>query len=336
MAKNSSRRIPPAAALAVGGGLLLISIFLSLSVGASSFSVVRMISDIVSGGESSAANIFLLIRLPRTLACLLAGAALALAGAIIQQVLGNPLAGPNIIGVNAGAGFAAILCMAFLPQHPSMVTFAAFLGALLATLVVYFIASRTGASRITLVLAGVAINAFLNAGTDTINVLYPDALVSSTTFKIGGFAGVTMSSLYPAVIYIVASAVAALLLHNVIDVMSLGDDTAKSLGVNAPLMRFVLLMLAAALAGAAVSFAGLLGFVGLIIPHAIRLSIGSQSHHLIPASLLYGSSFVLLCDSISRVLFAPYEIPVGILMAFIGGPFFLWMLIKNKGGRQND
>ncbi len=326
---SSTARLSPRAALTVLFLMLLLSLALSLLLGAVSLAPADLLSALANP-SSPTARILMHVRLPRTLASLLAGAALGAAGVIIQSVLGNPLAGPNIIGVNAGAGFFVVLASALWPASLRALPMAAFLGALAAMLLVYSIAKLTGASKLTLVLAGVAINSLLNAGTDAVVTLFPDVLVGSSAFRIGGVAGVSMAQLRPAAVYIGLGLVAALALRHEMDVLALGEDTAKSLGLRVGLMRFFLLLTAAALAGAAVSFAGLVGFVGLIVPHAARLFVGGDSRVLLPASMLLGGASLTLCDVLTRMLFAPYELPVGILLSAIGCPFFLFMLIRRK------
>lgn len=325
----------PALALVGCAAALAAGILLSLLLGAVALSPADMLGALTDP-SSAAARILLHVRIPRTCATVLAGVALATAGVIIQSVLGNPLASPNIIGVNAGAGFAVVLVSAFFPASLSALPAAAFVGALVAVLAVYYLARLTGASKITLVLAGVALNSLLGAGTDAVVTLFPDVLVSSSTFRIGGVAGMTMAQLKPAALYIAIAMIAAFALRHDMDVLALGDDTARSLGLRVGVTRFFLLLTAAALAGAAVSFAGLLGFVGLIVPHAARALVGGDSRFLLPVSALMGAALLTLCDVLSRVLFAPYELPVGILMSVIGCPFFFYLLIRRKGGRQHD
>ena len=232
-------------------------------------------------------RIFLHVRLPRTL---------AVSGVIIQSVLANPLAGPNIIGVNAGAGFFVVLCAAFLPRWPAAVPTAAFLGALAAMLLVYAIARATRASRIALVLSGVAVSSVLSAGIDAVVTLLPDTLTGASSFRIGGVSGAAMKSLAVPGTYILAGILLAFSLHCEMDLLSLGDDTAKSLGLRVGKFRFLLLLTASVLAGAAVSFAGLLGFAGLIVPHGARFFVGSESRWLLPVSALSGAAFVCVCD----------------------------------------
>lgn len=312
------------------------AVVLSVCVGA----VPMSLGDLwrgLTGQDNVYARILYHARLPRTLSAVLAGSGLAVSGAIIQSVLNNPLAGPNIIGINAGAGFAVALCCALLPGHPGAATGAAFAGALLGTLLIYFIARKTGASRITLVLAGMAVNYFLNAGTDTVVTVVPEALTGSTEFRMGSLANVTsFLQLRPAGILILLALCGSLLMCHDMDVLKLGEETARSLGMSVRPVRFALLLLASALAGASVSFAGLLGFVGLIVPHVTRFLAGDESRWLLPLSALIGAAFLTLCDVLARVLFAPFEVPVGIIMAFLGAPFFVWLLLRQRGGRSHD
>lgn len=288
-----------------------------------------------AGSNDTVRRILRHVRLPRTLAAALAGISLASSGVIIQSVMGNPLAGPNLIGVNSGAGLATVVCAAFLPHIPGIMTIGAFLGALGAMLLIYSVARATGASRITLVLAGIAVSNILSAGIDTIVTLVPDALMGISAFRIGTLENASMDKLYFPCVCIAVGLGAAFLLSNEMDLLALGEETARSLGLNTKRYRFALLLIAALLAGAAVSFCGLLGFVGLIVPHAARFLVGGESKRLLSASALAGGSFVLLCDVLARVLFAPYEIPVGIIMSYLGGPFFLWLLIRKKGGHSS-
>lgn len=281
-------------------------------------------------------RILLHVRLPRTAAAILAGTALAVSGTIIQSVMGNPLAGPNLIGVNSGAGLAAVLCAAFFPGISGLVTTASFLGALAAMLLIYAAARATGASRITLVLAGIAVSNILSAGIDTIVTLVPDALMGISAFRIGTLENASLEKLQFPAFYIALGLVLAWLFCHEMDILALGEDTARSLGLNTKWYRFCLLLTASMLAGAAVSFCGLLGFVGLIIPHAARFFTEGESRQLIVVSALAGGTFVLLCDVLARILFAPYEIPVGIIMSYLGGPFFLWLLIRRKGRGIRD
>ena len=316
-------------ALAALAGL---SALMSLCLGAVAVRPGEVLAVLLGRGSGPAVPVVLYARLPRTCGCLLAGAALAAAGTVIQGVLGNPLAAPNVIGVNAGAGLCTAVCAALWPAWTAAVPFAAFLGAFGGVLLVLLIAERTGASKMTLVLAGVAVSGMFSAGIDTVLTFFPDALNGYTDFRVGGMANLSMSRVAPAFWVVLAAFLLALSLAGELDVLLLGEETARSLGLPARRLRLVLLALAAALAGAAVSFAGLLGFVGLIAPHMVRRLVGEDSSaRLLLAAALGGAALLTLCDILARTLFAPYELPVGIVLSFAGGPFFLWLLIRKRG-----
>lgn len=313
---------------------MVITVLCSICLGASKLSLQDLYVAVTQGADSGmAGRIFWYVRLPRTLACVVAGAGLAVSGAIIQNVLNNKLASPGIIGVNAGAGLAVTVSCAFGTLSGWVIAGSAFVGALLAVLIVALTAQKVGASKTTVILGGVAVNSFLNAITEAIINLIPEVGMATADFRVGGFSSVAYTRLVPAGILIVVAIMVVLTLCNELDVMALGEDTAQGLGLSVKKMRTVFLVLAALLAGASVSFAGLLGFVGLIVPHIGRNLVGSESKKLIPFSALCGAALVTLCDLIARVAFAPYEVPVGIFMSMIGGPFFIALLMKKRGGR---
>ena len=315
--------------------LAALAAVLALSLGAERVTPAEIIAALVRGDDgSAAARIVLYARLPRALGCILAGAALAVSGAITQSVLANPLASPGTIGVNAGAGLAAALCCALAPSALWLVPLASFAGAMAAALLVLLMAERTGAAKITLVLAGVAVSNILAALVDAVVTFAPDALNAYSDFRIGSLANLTMSRLAaPAAVSAIALAAAFSLRHG-LDVLMLGTESAASLGLNAARARILLLAAAAALAGSAVSFAGLLGFVGLITPHIVRRFTGDEAGFLMGGSALAGASLLLICDTASRVVFAPYQLPVGITLSFIGGSFFIWLLLRQRRGRR--
>ena len=289
---------------------------------------------LLTGTGTTAGRIFWYVRLPRTAACLLAGAALSTAGCVIQNVLANPLASPNIIGVNAGAGLAVTVCCALGTLSGWVLAGAAFGGALLAVLAVSLAARAAGGSRTAVILSGVAMNAFLGAMSDAVTDLVPEAAAMSADFRVGGFGALVPARLLPAGSLILLALAAVLLLSRELEVLSLGEEIARSLGVHAARMRAVFLALAALLCGAAVSFAGLLGFVGLIVPHAVRRFAGTECRRLLPLAALWGGAFVTVCDLLARLLFRPRELSVGILLSSLGGPFFLYLLTKRGGDRD--
>lgn len=331
--KNKDKKIYIAAVV-----LCITAALCSICMGTAHLTLSQLWEALCNGREGGgvSANIFWYIRLPRTAACLLAGAGLAVSGTVIQGVLANKLASPGIIGVNAGAGVAVTICCAYGAISGWVIAGASFLGALFAVFLVSFTAQKMNASRTTVILGGVAVNSFLNAASEAITTLFPEVGMMSADFRVGGFSAVSYIRLIPAGILIVISLLIVFTLYNELDLMNLGEEMAQGLGLSVKNMRTVFLLLAALLAGASVSFAGLVGFVGLIVPHMMRRIVGSESKKLLPLSALGGAVFVTICDLLARTVFAPYEIPVGVLMAFIGGPFFIWLLLKQKGGRFRD
>ena len=321
--------------VAAAAGFCLLAALLSLMLGAANLTLEELLEAVREGPTATAGYIFWYARLPRTAACLLAGAALAVSGAVIQRVLCNDLASPGIIGVNAGAGLAVTVCCALGILSGWAVTGAAFAGALGACCLVLCLGRRTGASRNRVILGGVAVNAFLNALSEALCALVPDTAMLSADFRVGGFSAVSIPRLVPPGILIVICILALLTLCSELDVLALGDETAASLGLRVARMRAILIVLAAVLAGCAVSFAGLLGFVGLIVPHGVRKLVGTESRFVLPACALAGAGFVTACDLACRMLFAPHELAVGIGMSVLGGPVFLMLLGKTAGGRRD-
>ena len=324
-----SRSSIPERCPGLGWGLLAGTVILfvcSVCLGASGYSLSELWAE---------QTILLYIRLPRSSGCLLAGAALAGAGFLLQTVLNNALASPGILGVNSGAGLAVITAAILLPGSVTARTAGAFLGAFLTVMLVYGIARSAGASRTTLVLSGVAVSSLFSAFIDTLITFFPETVMDKAAFSVGGFYAVTLPALTAAGPVILLAGLAAVLLGRWLDILVLGDEVAASLGLRVELCRGLALTLAAALAGAAVCIAGLIGFLGLIVPHVIRKLIGSEDHRrLALLTMLGGSCLTLLCDMAARLLFAPYEVPVGILLSVLGVPFFLWLLYKQGRRRR--
>ena len=315
--------------------LLLLSIILGVCIGATKINLLDSLLEIIKGNTGSPeSRILLYVRLPRVLAALVCGMALAVSGAVIQGVLANRLASPSIIGVNAGAGLAVTLCSAFGLTGGWRLSLFSFVGAFATVMLVSIGAKKWGASRGTVILMGVALNALLGAISDTITTFNPEISMMRNDFKIGDFSAVTFAKVIPSAMLIVVSVLVLITLSNELDVLTLGDENAKGLGLNTEGMRVIFLLLSALLAGAAVSVCGLLSFVGLLVPHAVRRVATSEAKHLITLCALLGAGFVTLCDTLSRVIFAPYELPVGIIMAFLGAPFFIFILIRGKGGHS--
>ena len=316
---------------------MLLAILLGTLLGPSRLSIADILSSLAVGDKNSPElRILLYVRLPRMLSGLVCGAALAVSGAVIQGVLANRLASPSIIGVNSGAGLAVTLCSALGIMGGWMLSLFAFIGAFLSVMLVSLGAKRWGASRGTVILMGVALNALLGAISDLIVTFSPDISVMNSDFRIGDFSSATYDRLIPAFFAVLVAITVLLTLSNELDVLTLGDDNARGLGMNTDIMRIVFLLLSALLAGVAVSIAGLLSFVGLLVPHAVRRIASSQTRYLLPLCALFGAGFVSLCDTFARIVFAPYELPVGIIMAFLGAPFFIFIILRKRGGHSRD
>lgn len=320
------------AALAV---LTLGAMALSLCVGSQGVALPRLLAALRAGDPADPVRrIVLYVRLPRMAAGLCCGAAMAVAGALLQAVLNNAMASPNVIGVNAGAGFFALLAGVLLPQRA--VPGAAFAGALVTALLIYLLALRAGLARTTLVLAGLAVSGILTAGVNTMRLIFPEGVTGADGFLIGGLSGVSLTAVGNALPNLAAGGILALFLAPELNILALGEQTAASLGLPVGRTRLTAILAAALLAGAAVSFAGLISFVGLLVPHIARRLVGVDHRVLLPACALLGAIFLLVCDTAARTLFAPYELPVGILLNVIGGVFFLYLLLGRKRGRVYD
>ncbi len=310
--------------------LFILSFFISLSNGAVKIPVDEIINAIFSKEDNINRQVIWNVRLPRTIVAGLVGVCLSLSGAILQGVMRNPLAGPNIIGVSAGGGLAALILLILFPEFYYLAPIGAFIGALLATLFIYILAWKEGALPTRLILAGVAVSSLLNAGINALMTFYPDRVAGVISFMVGGLSATTWIQVKMILPYAILGTILVLLLPTKLNVLMLGDEIATGLGLNVERTRFIFIILSSLLAGAAVSVVGLLGFVGLMVPHIARLFIGSDYRYLFPGAIFLGGTVVMLCDTVARVLFSPMEIPVGIIMSALGAPFFLFLLRRNE------
>ena len=301
--------------------------FASLSLGSSTIGATDVAAFVAGNASDMANNVLANVRVPRVLGGVLAGAALAEAGALIQATLNNPLASPNIIGVNAGSGLFVLLFACVAPHALGISAAAAFLGALASALLVFFVSAYAGASRLT-----IALTAIFTAGMNAVLIFNPDAYVNSSGFLVGSLSGVMVSELAIPGIMICAGLILAMGQGTRLNILSLGDEGAHALGLNVNCTRLALLSLAALLAGAAVCFSGLIGFVGLIVPHVVRYVAGHDNRRVLVLSPIMGAILVCACDTIARTLFVPFEIPVGICMALVGGPFFIYLILRSRKG----
>lgn len=314
--------------------LLFTLFFLSISLGSTSLSLTKIIGGLFSlEGYEKQTLIIRSLRLPRTMGAVIAGAAFATSGSLLQQATGNDLCAPNIIGVNAGAGLFVMLMLCFLPTMHFLLPLSAFIGAVLATMLVLLISRLAGnfTSKTSLVLSGIAVGAFFNAGISFLSYMFPDVLVSYNAFTSGSLSGIYKDDIIIPSIIVIICLILSLILFPKLKILCLGDAMASSLGVNVKAVRISALLLASAMCASAVSFAGLIGFVGLIVPHIAKklAPIDSPYHPLICMTL--GASILLFSDLLGRTLFAPSELPCGIIMAAIGAPFFVSLLCKRRG-----
>lgn len=271
------------------------------------------------------------IRLPRLLCALLSGAALAVSGAVLQGILRNPLASPGIIGVSSGGGVAGVIAILFYAGNPHTTCCFTLAGALISAFAVYALAWKNGIDPLRLILAGVAFSSIFGAIGSSLLYLNSEKAGNILAFTIGSLSMRNFDDLAAVLPFAAAGFSGAFWLSRRLDLLMLGDDTARSAGVDVAPVRIALLVSASLLAASAVSIAGLLGFVGLIVPHAVRLGAGAGNRWLIPLSALSGALLVVVCDTAGRVVAAPAEIPAGVMTALIGSPFFLWLLLKKRG-----
>ena len=311
--------------------MFIAAIVLALLFGGTHLTPSEVFAGLVGKAEENLVIIVQNVRMPRVFAAVLAGIGLSVSGTLLQGVTDNGLASPNLIGVNSGAGLMTILVLCFFPTAVYALPVAAFVGAFAATLLIVWTAGKIGSSKSTIILAGIALTTILNAAISFISLLDTDVVAVYNYFSIGGLQGVQGKMIIVPAIFIAVSLVAALLLSPRIAVLCLGDSIGASLGVRVKSLRVICLICASASAAAVVSFAGLLGFVGLIVPHIGRRIVGGNMTRLLAASSIIGATIVLLADMLGRTLFAPTEVPVGIVMALIGAPFFLMLLLKRRG-----
>lgn len=306
--------------------LLLLIVLVSLMTGAISIPARDVWSALARAGDSEARQIVWNLRLPRVLTGLLAGGCLAVAGAFLQGIFRNPLADPGIIGVSAGGGLAAIVIMILYPAQIAFLPLSAFVGAMAAAAVVYLLAWKGGASPLRLVLAGVAVNSLLGAAMTALMILNSEKVQSVLPWISGSLNGRSWPHFDTLLPYAIVGGVASLLLVKPANLLALGDDTAKLLGSRVEGSRLLIVAVSAFLAGAAISIVGMVGFVGLVVPHIVRLLVGGDYRIFLPLSAIGGGALVVAADTAARSWFDPIEFPVGILLALLGGPFFLYLL----------
>ena len=329
---GGTHRMTRALALAALALLLAAALLASLRLGALKTGCVDILRILWRADETEIAyQILWNIRLPRVLLGALTGASLAVAGTLLQGVMRNPLASPGIIGVSSGAGLAVVVVNLALPHFGWLQVPVAFAGALATALAVYALAWRGGASPVRLILSGVAIAAMLGAISGAILLYHAEKAGGILDFSIGSLSARGWPQLRQVGWYMAAGLLLSMGLGGRLNVLALGDEAAAGLGLRVEWCRFLMLATAALLAGAAVSVAGLLGFVGLLAPHLVRLALGPDHRWLLPGAALFGAFLVMAGDTVGRMLREPAELPVGMVMSLLGPPFFLWLLRRRRG-----
>lgn len=305
------------------------------TLGSTPISLARVFDPNIPWADNVDAQIFFIARLPRVLAGALVGSTLAAAGVILQALLRNPLATPFTLGVSAGAALGAMLAIAFHLDVGAMgatsVPTASFVGSLAGTAIVYFLATRVhgGLSTNVILLAGVTMNSFFSAIITFVQYLIDFAdWYRTARWLLGNLDVSSFRPILAATPLLVLSFGMFALLPRALNLLTLGDDIASARGVEVVRVQRIAFISSSLATGAAVSLAGPIGFIGIVVPHLVRLLVGSDHRIVLPAAALFGASFLVVCDLIARTIMSPIELPVGIVTAMIGGPFFLWLLVR--------
>ncbi|CAN7372442.1 iron ABC transporter permease [Rhizobium rhizogenes] len=331
------------AGLAVGSFL---AFAFSITMGASNASIVDVISTVVGSGTDSALSsrdriIIFDIRLPRAILGFLIGGGLAVSGAVMQGLFRNPLADPGLIGISAGASLGAVgmIVLGASVLAPVAQLFgifalpiAAFIGGLVTTIVLYKVATRHGQTSIaTMLLAGIAIGSLTLAATGLLIYMADDRQLRDLTFwSMGSLAGSTWSKVASAGPIIVLAMLPLPFMARGLNALTLGEAAAFHMGIGVQRLKNIAIVSVAAAVGASVAVSGGIGFIGIIVPHILRMAIGPDHRFLLPASALLGGSLLLIADVVARTIVSPAELPIGIITAGVGGPFFLWMLLRQR------
>ena len=335
------------AAIVLLAVLLVLAMMLSMTTGASGASAWSILKGWFGMAPASGLDtlrdhaVIINIRLPRMILGVLIGAALAVSGLLMQGLFRNPLADPGLVGVSAGAGLGAVGVIvlgttalapltAFLGIYSLQL--ASFFGGLATTFILYRVATRSGQTAIaTMLLAGIALGALAGAVTGVLVYVATDAQLRDLTFwGLGSLAGANWMKVLASGPIIVAALGVSTLLAKGLNAMTLGEATAAHLGIPVQRFKLVTIVTVAAATGASVAVSGGIGFVGIVVPHLLRMVIGPNHRYLLPATALLGASFLLFADAVSRLVVAPAEMPIGIITAALGGPFFLWILLRRR------
>lgn len=324
--QSAGYRVTVLAILAV---LCIVSTVVCVAVGSVDYTVSQVI-DAFLREDAPARLIIWNVRLPRIFCGGLVGICLSLAGCILQGVMRNHLASPSTIGVTSGASFVGYMMLVVFPQYYHLLPVGAILGSFATTMVIYVLAYDRGVSPVKMILSGMAVSAVFGAFNDMIKVFFADRLADATSFMVGSLNGVSWDSLRLVLPYAVVGVGICFFLPARMNILMLGDEMANTLGLRTEQFRLFLIAVSSLLAGSSIAVAGMISFVGLIVPHISRLLIGSDYRYLFPTSILLGYSFVVICDTVGRVILPVGNLSVSVVLSFIGAPFFLYLLRKKE------
>lgn len=311
--------------------VLGVLIIIFSAIGSVNLGLGDIFSALINGDNKMVSTIILQMRLPRNILAVLIGANLAISGCLLQAVMKNPLSDPGITGVSSGASVFAIIILLLLPQYTGILPLVAFIGGALACIVVYSMAWKNGLKAIRVVLAGVAVNAILGGFISLLTTLYSDRIQSALLWLNGSLASKTWADVKVVGIYSVIGLILSLFCIRGANVLSLSDESATNIGFNVNKTRVLLSAVAVFLAATSTAIVGIISFVGLIVPHISRMIIGSDHKYAIPFSMVMGGIVLLVADTVARTILGALELPVGVVMSIVGGPFFLYLLRKRGG-----
>lgn len=312
--------------------LVILAAIVAIGLGSVRVPIPEIIKTIFGiSSESFHSTIIWDIRLPRVLLAIIIGANIAISGALLQAVMGNPLADPGLTGVTSGAASMVLIIMLAAPQYTNFIPIAAFGGGIIAAGIVYALAwKKSGISPIMIILSGVAVNAMCGGLIGFLSIIYSDRLPSAVQWMNGSLAAKGNHTLYMVFPYAIVGWIASIFAIRKANIIKMGDQVASNLGENVNRIRILLSVLAVFLAAISVAAIGMIGFVGLIVPHMARMMVGSNYKFMLPMSMVLGALVLLIADTGGRTLFAPLDIPSGILMAAIGAPYFLYLMRRRN------
>ncbi len=318
-----------AVAIAALAAICVVSTFICMAVGSVGYTLPEVLRALVDP-EEEARLIIWNVRLPRVLCGGLVGVCLSLSGCILQGVMRNHLASPSTIGVTSGASFVGYLTLVAFPRYAPMLPVGAILGSFATTVLIYGLAYERGVSPVKMILSGMAVSAMFSAFNDMIRTFFSERLANAAGYTVGSLNGTVWKDLSLILPYMLAGILICLFLPSKMNLLMLGDEMANSLGLRTERLRLLLIAVSSLLAGASVAVAGLISFVGLIVPHIARLIVGSDYRYLFPASVFLGYFFVVVCDTVGRVILPVGELSVSVVLSFIGAPFFLYLLRRKS------